>query len=219
MKVFQPNVLLYALLMCSGLITACSSPGYNNNPSQQITNARLGCPAATDFFSVHFSMHLQPTDENQDAKITKELFRSYCEDIPAPGKVFFTADLAGIELRSVPIGIRIVEQAFAGVDESDAENFADLRTVSEIEAKIYPKGVVESHFEIDKKGHYAIYLIKTGEDGVSVREQLRIPFKVGGDSGVKRFAARIATVFGIAAGLTLIGFVAVRYGRRRKDLF
>lgn len=218
MKVFQPNLLLYALLICTGLITACSSPGYNDNPSQQITNTRLGCPAATDFFAVYFSMHLQPSDENQETRITKDLFRSYCEEIPAPGKVFFTADLAGIELRSVPIGIRIVEQAFAGSDESNAENFGDLRTVSEIDAKLHPKGVIESHFEIDKKGHYAIYLIKTGEDGVSVREQLRIPFKVGGDSGVKRFAARIVTVFGIAAGLTLIGFVSMRYGRRRKGL-
>ena len=218
MKVFQLELLLYPLLVCTALMTACTSPGYNNNPSQQITNARVGCLAATDFFAVYFSVHLQPSSENQNARITKELFRSYCKDIPTPGKVFFTADLVGSELRRIPIGIRIVEQEFTGGDESHTENFKDLRTISEVLATPYQKGVVESHFELNKNGYYAIYLIRGGEDAVSEEDKLRIPLNVGVDSGAKLLMTRIITIFGIASGLALIGFVAFRYMRRRKAL-
>ncbi|MBP1149973.1 hypothetical protein [Methylocaldum sp. RMAD-M] len=218
MKVFQPEFRLYALLVCTALVTACTSPGYNDNPSQQMTNARIGCLASTDFFAVYFSVHLQPPDENQNARLTKELFRSYCQDIPTPGKVFFTADLVGNEPRSMPIGIRIVEQEFTGGDESDAENFKDLRTISEVLAKTYSKGVIESHFDLDTNGHYAIYLIKGGTDAVPEQDILRIPLNVGADSGVERLTTRIVSLFGIASGLALIGFAASRFRRRRKIL-
>ena len=218
MKLLQPEFRLYALLVCTALMTACTSPGYNDNPSQQITNARVGCLAATDFFAVYFSVHLQPSNENHNARITKELFRSYCKDIPTPGKVFFTADLVGSELRRIPIGIRIVEQDFTGGDESHTENLKDLRTISEVLPKIYSKGVIESHFELNKIGYYAIYLIRGGQDAASEEDKLRIPLNVGIDFGVKLLMTRIVTIVSIASGLALIGFVAFRYMRRRKAL-
>jgi len=217
MNVFRPALRLYALLVCTALMAACTSPGYNHNPSQQMTNARVGCLATTDFFAVYFSVHLQPANENQDARITKELFRAYCKDLPTPGKVFFTADLVGSELRNRPIGIRIVEQG-AGDDESHAENLEDLHTISEVLPKTYSKGVIESQFELRKNGYYAIYLIRGGDEAVSEEDTLRIPLKVGVDSGVNLLMTRIVSLFAIASGLALIGFVAFRYIRRRKIL-
>jgi hypothetical protein len=213
MNVFRPALRRYALLIYTALMTACTSPGYNNNPSQQMTDARVGCLAATDFFAVYFSVHLQPINENQDARIKKTLFRSYCNEIPTPGTVFFTADLVGSELRNIPIGIWIVEQE-SGDDDSYAESLKDRHILSEIAPKTYSNGVIESHFELNKGGYYAIYLVKGGTDAFSEGDTLRIPLNVGADSGAKRLMARIVTLFGIASGLALIGFVAFRYKRK-----
>jgi hypothetical protein len=214
MKLLQQELPIYALLVCSALVAACSSPGYNNNPSQQITNARVGCPAASEFFAVYFSVHVQPSSTNQDARITKDIFRPYCNDIPIPGKVFLTADLVGNELRRTPIGIRIVEQE-PREDESHGENANALRTISDIPARTYAKGVIESRFELDNPGHYAIYLIRGREDGISEGDKLIIPLNVGVDSGANLLMTRIVAIFGIASGLVLIGLVAFRYMRKR----
>lgn len=216
MKDLHSGTLLHALLVCSGLMAACTSPGYNNNPSQQMTNARIGCPAATEFFAVYFSVHVQPPLENQDEKITKELFRSYCQDIPTLGKVFFTADLVGSELRKIPIGIRVVEQAFPDGGENNADNSNDLITVSEFPPKTYSKGAIEIQFELDKSGYYAVYLIRNGRDAISKEDELRIPLNVGIESGIKRLLTRLPIFLGIATGLALIVFVAFRFMRQRK---
>lgn len=204
----------YALMACAAVMSACTSPGYNDNPSQQITNARVGCPAATDFFAVYFTLHLQPFNEGQDTRIAKELFRSYCHDLPVPGRVFFTADLVGVEARKVPIGIRVVERQFDGDEEGDAENSGDLRTLLEVPPKTYPKGVIESDFELDRNGYYAVYLIRGGKDAASEESRLKIPIHVGVESGAKAVVTRILTLLGIASGLGFIGFVGFRYKRR-----
>lgn len=216
MNVFQPALLRYALLVCTALLAACTDPGHNDNPSQQMTIARVGCLAATDFFAVYFNVHVQPANENQDAKITKEVFRPYCNDIPAPGRVFFTADLVDIESKLAPIEMRIVEQEFTGGNESRAENFKDLRTLAEVPATTYSKGVIESQFDLDKNGYYAVYLLKSGKDTVSKQDELRIPLNVGIDSSAKILMARIAPSLTVASALALIGVVAFRYLRKRK---
>jgi hypothetical protein len=218
MKVFRPELRTYALSVCTAMMAACTSPGYNDNPSQQITTARVGCPAATEFFAVYFSVRVQPLEENRDTRVTRDLFRSYCKEIPAPGKVFFTADLVGPELRKTPIGIRIVDEGAAGDHESEAENAGGLHTISEVLPKTYSKGVIESDFEVGRNGHYAIYLIRGGAEAVAEADTLRIPLNVGVESGTKRFISRSITLLGIASGLALIGFVAFRYVRRRMVL-
>ena len=217
MKFFKP-ALLHSLLISALLLTACTSPGYNDNPSQQMTKATVGCLVATDFFAVYFSAYIQPTGDNANVKDKKALFRSYCKNIPMPGKAFFTADLVGSELRETPIAIRIVEQEFIGGDESKAENFKDLRTLSEVPAKLYSKGVVEAQAQLDKNGYYAMYLIMGGEDAISDEDKLRIPLHVGVDPDEKPFMTRVATIAGITLGFAIIGFVAFRFMRRRNNL-
>lgn len=218
MNVFPPGLLLYALLVCAALMTACTNPGYNNNPSQQITTPRAGCPVASDFLAVYFSVRVQPSAEYQDPRITKEVFRPYCEEIPTPGKIFLTADLVGDELKRIPIGIRVVEQEFNGDDASRSGNFKDLRIISEVLAKPYPKGVIESDFELDKNGYYAIYLIRSGEGGVSEQDRLRIPLHVGPVAGANSLIPQALAIFGIASVLGLIGVLVFRYVRRRMSI-
>ena len=215
MNVLQRELPLCALVACTALITACTSPGYNNNPSQQNTNGTVGCLAATDFFAVYFSVHVQPSDASPDARISKERFRAYCNDIPIPGKVFFTADLVGNDLRRTPVGIRVVEQAL-DENEPHAESSKELRAISEVPAKTYANGVIESQFELDKSGSYAIYL--TRGEAFSDGDQLRIPINVGADANAKPLMTRFVTLFGTASALALIGFVAFRCVRRRKAL-
>lgn len=207
-------------LLSTLLLTACQSPGYNDNPSQQMTKATVGCLVATDFYAVYFSAYIKPPGDNNaklSVKDRKNLFRSYCKDIPTTGTAFFTADVVGDELRQTPIGIRIVEQEHTGGDESKAENFKDVRTIAEIPAKIYPRGAVEAQAQIDKEGFYAIYLLVGGEEALSDEDKLRIPLHVGVDPDDKPMLIRIGMGIGITLGLALIGFVAFRFMRRRNN--
>jgi hypothetical protein len=207
-------------LIGSLLLTACESPGYNDNPSQVMTKATVGCLVATDFFAVYFSAYIKPEGEStrMTAEDKKALFRSYCKDIPTTGTAFFTADLVGSELREMPIGIRIVEQELTGGDDTKAENFKDLRTIAEIPAKLYPRGAVEAQAKIDKNGYYAIYLMIGGEEAISDDDKLRIPLHVGVDPDAKPIATRVAMGVGVTLGFALIGFVAYRFMRRRNNL-
>lgn len=217
MRFFKP-LFVCAITTCVLLLTACTSPGYNDNPSQQMTKATVGCLVATDFFAVYFSAYIQPIGENSKAQDKKSLFRSYCKNIPFSGKAFFTADLVGSELRETPIAVRVVEQEFNGVDENNPENFKDIRTITEIPAKLYSKGVVEAQALLEKNGYYAIYLIMGGEDAISDEDKLRIPIHVGVDPDAKPLMTQIATIAGITIGFALLGFVAFRFMRRRQNL-
>lgn len=215
-----PYPALASLLLSSTLLlTACTSPGYNDNPSQVMTKATVGCLVANDFYAVYFSAYIKPAGDNANATVKdkKALFRSYCKDIPTTGTAFFTADLVDRDIRETPISIRIVEQELTGGDESKAENYKDIRTITEVPGKLYPRGVVEAHAELDKNGYYALYLMIGGET-VSDEDRLRIPLHVGVDPDAKPMATRILIGVGITLGFALIGFVAYRFMRRRNNL-
>ena len=213
------SVLRTLLLISMLLLTACNSPGDNDNPSQVMTKATVGCLVATDFFAVYFSAYIKPEGDNIKMTVQdkKALFRSYCKDMPTTGTAFFTADLVGSELRETPISIRIVEQELTGDDDSKAENYKDIRTISEVPGKLYPRGVVEAQAKLDKNGYYAIYLMVGGEAATD-EDRLRIPLHVGVDPDAKPIRTRIVMGVGITLGLALIGFVAFRFMRRRNNL-
>ncbi len=208
----------YVLLILSLLtfISGCSSPGYNDNPSQVMTKATVGCLVANDFYAVYFSAYVKPTDADVKTNLNdrKTLFRSFCKDIPKTGTAFFTADVVGDELRKTPIAIKIVEQELTGSDENKADNFKDLRTLAEIPAKLYPRGAVEAQVRLDKEGYYAIYLTM-GEEALSDEDRLRIPLHVGVDPDAKPMWIRAGIAVGITLGFALIAFVAYRFMRRQ----
>jgi hypothetical protein len=158
-------------------LVACGSPGYNSNPSQRESDERIGCLAGTDFFAVYFSVHVQPPDLGPDARVTHDLFRPYCSDIPAPGNVFVTVDLVGNELRRVPIAIRLVAPE---TNESASDGAENWGSIAEVPAKVYAKGVIETGFALDRNGRYAVELIRGGNAGaVQQPDTLRIPLNVG----------------------------------------
>jgi hypothetical protein len=215
MNFFHFAMPRFALWVCPVLLTACGSPGYNENPSQQMAEAKLGCLAATDFFAIYFRVYVQNTQEASAARIKKPLYRTYCEDIPTPGTVFFTADLVGDALRRTPIGIRVVEQTSGG-DESQHVRSHGLRPLLEIPPQAHPNGVIETRIELAKNGHYAIHLIRGGNDAAAEAGKLIIPLHVGAVSGITPLATRLLPLFGIAAA-GVLGYWAVRSRRRRKD--
>jgi len=215
-KSFQLTLPRFAPWVCAAFLTACGSPGYNDNPSQQMANPKLGCLAATDFFAVYFSVRVQPSVEIRDARMKRQLFRPYCEDIPMPGMLFFTADLVGDAQRRTPIGIRVVEQASAD-DQASASQTQGLRSLLEIPPQAYSNGTIEMQVELAKSGYYAIHLIRGGNDAAAEEGKLVIPLNVGVDSGDKRLIMRVQSLFAIAAAL-ILGFLAVRNRRSQKAL-
>lgn len=216
MKIFQSASPLFALSLCTLLLSACSSPGYNDNPSQQNSKSWVGCPAVTDFFGVYFSVRVKPASETPGATATKAVYRAYCHDVPIPGRVFFTADVTDAALNHTPIGIEVVEQEPLGGDDSRDENFKTLRILEKFPAKSYPKGVIEEQFELDRNGHYAVYLIRGGADGTVLPNKLRIPLNVGVDPDAKRLTLHIATTAATVLVSALLGLMAFRFWQRRK---
>ena len=179
-----------------------------------MTKATVGCLVANDFYAVYFSAYLKPSGANLD-KDRKKLFKSYCKDIPMPGTAFFTADLVDRDIRNIPIAISIVEQELTGGDDTKAENFKTIRTIAEIPAKQYPRGVVEAQAELPKEGYYALYLT-IGEDVVSEEDKLRIPLHVGVDPDAMPIWKRVGLGLAVTIGFALIAFVAYRFIRRQQ---
>ncbi|NJD05732.1 MAG: hypothetical protein FIA97_04445 [Methylococcaceae bacterium] len=215
MKFFPHPTSRYLLAGCLTTATACTSPGYNDNPSQQIGNGRVGCEAATEFFGVYFNIHVQAISETPETRLSKETFRSYCEEIPIPGKLFITFDLVGVELRTQPISLRVVElepPGYAGwISATDRKQTLLLETT----AKTYSKGIIESTVELDHPGYYAVDLLRGGESAVSEGDELRIPLYVGVDSE----ALRLAKLMVLLAAFGVFIAMIVRNGGRILKVF
>jgi len=200
MRYFHRKTLRPALSLSLLLIAGCGSPGYNDNPSQQITTGRVGCLASAEFFSVYFSTHLKPAGETPGSNITRTRFRPYCGDLPQPGEVFFTADIIDPEIRKTPIAIQVVAM--------DAmENPGNPRTLFDAPARTFEKGTLEATFAIDKPGPYAIHLIRQDFNTGGERDRLTIPLNIGltADRGIlQRF---LSPQFLLLVGLGVVGLV------------
>lgn len=207
MKASSRNSILLPLAICATLACACTSPGYNDNPSQQISRGRVGCPAATEFFALYFSLRVQPAVENPEGRIVKEIFRSYCHHIPAPGMFYLTADLVGGELKKTPLAMKVVEEN-SGTSE-------EPRTIAEYPAKVYDKGVIESSFPIDHIGNFAIYLTRGQDASPSEVDRLRIPLYVGVEPPATLLIVNLLKLAGIGLGVAGLGYLLFRSLRKR----
>jgi hypothetical protein len=118
--------------------------------------------------------------------------------------MFFTADLIDRDIRTTPIGIRIVEVEKTGQKAPD--DIREIRTVAEIPSKLYPRGAVEAQAEIDKNGDYVLYLM-IGE-AMEDDDKFRVPLEVGVDPN----ALTIKEIAMIAGGIVLlIGLIFLAY--------
>jgi hypothetical protein len=215
MNAMTPKPLIPAGLAVTLLLAGCTSPGYNDNPSQQMTTGRVGCLAATEFFAVYFNVHVQPATDSTSPRLVKEVFRSYCEDIPIPGRVFFTADLATPDLKRMPIGIQVLEQQFDGYDSRLNKAHRTARTIAEFPDTVYTKGVIELQFELDAPGRYAVYLKRGGKEAVTDYDKLRIPLNVATSTGTAPVISRAGVLIGVASLLAAV--VVLGYLRGRKN--
>lgn len=159
------------------LLSGCEKLGFGAKQSNALGNRPdLDCIIANDFYAVHFSAYVQP---NKEEKLNdpKAAFVPYCQKIPRVGKMFFTADLIDRDIRETPIGIRLVEVEKTG--EPAPNDLRELRTVTKIDSKLYPRGAVEAQAEIDKKGDYVLYFLIG--DAIEEDDKFRVPLEVGVD--------------------------------------
>lgn len=180
------------------LLSGCDQLGFGAKQSNALGNRpELDCIIANDFYAVHFSAYLQPTkEEAQAASESKAAFVPFCQQIPRAGKMFFTADLIDRDIRTTPIGIKLVEVEKTGRPAPDHER--EIRTISEMPAKLYPRGAVEAQADVDKNGDYVLYLLIG--DAIEEDDQFRIPLEVG----VEPHESVSVWVVGSAAALTLL---------------
>ena len=193
------------------MLGGCDKLGFKQPTSNALGNRPdLDCLIANDFYAVHFSAYVQPNKDEitQDAKAA---FVPFCQKIPRAGKMFFTADLIDRDIRTTPIGIKIVEVEKTG--QKAADEWREIRVVTEIPAKLYPRGAVEAQAEIDKNGNYLLYLLIG--DAIEEDDRFKVALEVGVDPNALSLQ-EIAVIAGaVLLLMTLIAIVILFRNRRQ----
>lgn len=200
----------FLLVLMMGLsLSGCEQLGFGAKQSNALGNRPdLDCIIANDFYAVHFSAYLQPSKEEATAE-NKAAFVPFCQKIPRAGKMFFTADLIDRDIRSTPIGIKLVEVEKTG--QTAPDDIREIRTITEIPAKLYPRGAVEAQAEVDKNGDYVLYFL-IGE-AIEEDDRFRVNLEVGVDpnDNSMQWLAGIAAVLAVLLG---VGFLLYLYKAR-----
>lgn len=197
-------------LLAALLLSGCDKLGFGAKQSNALGNRPdLDCIIANDFYAVHFSAYLQP-DKNDKTADAKAAFVPFCQQIPRAGKMFFTADLIDRDIRTTPIGIRLVEVEKTGQKAPD--DIREIRTVAEIPAKLYPKGAVEAQADVDKTGDYVLYLLIG--DAIEEDDKFRVALEVGVAPGGSQ--APWLAIGGVATAIALVATFLIFLIRRRR---
>lgn len=208
LTLFSLTFILGCLLQLAG----CEQLGFGTKQSNALGNRPdLDCIIANDFYAVHFSAYLQP--EKGDAKAdSKAAFVPYCQKIPRAGKMFFTADLIDRDIRTTPIGTRLVEVERTG--EAAPNDIREIRTISETPAKLYPRGAVEAQADVDKNGDYVLYLLIG--DAIEEDDRFRVSLEVGVDPNDNTLFWAASLAGGLIFVLVL-GFLIYWYKHKSKQ--
>ncbi|MDD5227533.1 MAG: hypothetical protein PHN45_03020 [Methylococcales bacterium] len=184
-------------LLFASVLTGCDISEKLGTPPQIADVNSVGCLVANDFYAVHFSAYLKPSQGND----REALLTPYCQELPDVGKAFFSADLIDRDIRKTPIGIRVVEIEKISDQPGD---FKEIRELNHVESKIYSKGVVEAQADLDKKGDYALILLIGGEEAISNEDKLKITFHVGANpfNWLKLIASSVAALFVLFCGVS-----------------
>jgi len=205
MKTLQSGFFhIAALCFCSVLLLGCDKLGFTqNNKSNPLGNRPdLDCIIANDFYAVHFSAYIQPGKDDHNAD-PKAAFVPYCQKLPRAGKMFFTADLIDRDIRTTPIGIRLVE--VEKTEKPAPDDIREIRTVAEIPSKLYPRGAVEAQAEIDKNGDYVLFLLIN--EAVEEDDKFRIPLEVGVDPNAISLQTIVITAIAVLLLAVLVFLV------------
>jgi hypothetical protein len=201
-------------LLCLWL-AGCDQIGVSSKQGNALGNRPdLDCIIANDFYAVHFSAYIQPT-KGEPLADPKAAFVPYCQKIPRPGKMFFTADLIDRDIRSTPIAIRVVEVEKTG--QAAPNDVRELRTVAEIPVKLYPRGAVEAQADIDKNGDYLVYFLIG--DALEEDDKFRVALEVGVDPNAIPPKTLAIMIGGGVLLLSLLGWLVItlkaRFQRKR----
>ena len=212
MKIQRLSIFILSVFILSAVfLTGCDKLGFGTKQSNALGNRPdLDCIIANDFYAVHFSTYLQPSkdDKNTDPKAA---FVPFCQQIPRAGKMFFTADLIDRDIRTTPIGIRLVEVEKTG--QKAPNDIREIRTITEIPSQLYPRGAVEAQAEVDKNGDYVLYFLIG--DAIEEDDKFRVALEVGVEPGGSKLPA-IAIGSLIALLLVVLGFLVYVYKRKKK---
>ncbi|MDD2760325.1 MAG: hypothetical protein PHH11_08525 [Methylomonas sp.] len=213
MNIQRTFALVISTLMTCLMLSGCEQLGFGQKQSNALGNRPdLDCIIANDFYAVHFSTYLQPAKgENKNAD-PKAAFVPFCQQIPRAGKMFFTADLIDRDIRTTPIGIRLVEVEKTG--QAAPDDVREIRTIAEIPSKLYPRGAVEAQAEVDKNGDYVLYLLIG--DAVEEDDKFRVPLEVGVEPGGS-LLPQIAVVALAALLIGVLGFLIYWYKRKSRN--
>ncbi|MGH6635609.1 MAG: hypothetical protein ACRED0_05555 [Gammaproteobacteria bacterium] len=202
---------ILTLVFWSVLALPQAWPQSQNSQGGQVDDklSRLSCLVTTDFYMVHFTA-FQPKAGETDPK---KMFRPYCQDLPDASKAYLTLDLIDRDVRKMPVGLKLVEEA-QGAEQAQLEQ---QRTLMEVPPKAYKHGVVETQADFDKPGNYAL-LVTIGE-AAAEEDTIRIPLRVGlgtvpeqGSEGGSR--GLLVVVLG---SVVLLAFFGWRLFRRRRQ--
>ncbi|QPK62593.1 hypothetical protein IVG45_17320 [Methylomonas sp. LL1] len=197
------------LMVCTLLLAGCEQLGFGAKQSNALGNRPdLDCIIANDFYAVHFSTYLQPSKDDRNAD-PKAAFVPFCQQIPRAGKMFFTADLIDRDIRTTPIGIRLVEVEKTG--QKAPNDIREIRTIAEIPSQLYPRGAVEAQAEIDKNGDYVLYFLIG--DAIEEDDKFRVALEVGVEPGGSKLPM-IAIASVAALLLVVLGFLIYLHKRK-----
>ena len=214
MKIQRLSLFIVSVLLFSvAFLTGCEKLGFGTKQSNALGNRPdLDCIIANDFYAVHFSTYLQPSKEDKNAD-PKAVFVPFCQQIPRAGKMFFTADLIDRDIRTTPIGIRLVEVEKTG--QKAPNDIREIRTITEIPSQLYPRGAVEAQAEIDKNGDYVLYFLIG--DAIEEDDKFRVALEVGVEPSSSRLPV-IAVAALVALLFAVLGFLVYVYKRKSKKV-
>ncbi|WP_428423475.1 hypothetical protein [Methylibium sp.] len=124
--------------------------------------------------------------------------KEFCEDIPRTGRTIIVLDYIDLELRKLPVEIRIVK------DTGDMSRL-DAITAYHKPARMYPNGSLDVEVTFADAGKF-VGIVSAGEGG---RYVARFPFEVG--------RSRSHVYLAAAAMFIAFGGAGLYYGLRRRS--
>jgi len=129
--------------------------------------------------------------------------RKFCQELPATGNSVLVLDFVEQELRSIPVEVRIIQDA-------GTESNLEAMTVTHFPAQVYPTGSIGIKYNFDKPGKF-VGLVSVGEKGEHVS---RLPFTVGETSAMSHLNHYIMIILPLLVGIGVVIFFAFRDPRK-----
>jgi hypothetical protein len=144
------------------LLSGCGQP-VEDRDGQSEDRTKLACVVSAGRYSVHFSAYQEPTAE--ELKDRKKAYSPHCQDLPRTGKAYLTVDMLDADVKSTPIGVKVMTKGEGGG-----------RNITTVPAAVYKNGIIEVVSDLPEPGEYTVELgvEHTGAKADTVRIPLRV---------------------------------------------